>query len=87
MRLNENINYVEKKLYELIFNEYKKLLFSRAETANLIGKSIKTLDNMREDGIGPEYKKRDTPGGKGAVSYPIHAIVEYLLSENYKTAS
>ena len=77
----------EKNIYELIFGEYKKLSFTRAEAAKLLNRSVKTLDNMRESGIGPGYQKHDTPGGKGAVLYPIHEIVEYILKENYKTAS
>lgn len=81
------MNNAEKTMYEVVFNEYKKLSFTRIETAKLIGRSVKTLDNMREEGIGPEYTKKDTPGGKGAVMYPIYAIIEYMHRTNYKTAS
>ncbi len=75
---------MERIMYELIFNEYKKLSFKRVETAKLIGKSVKTLDTMRGEGMGPEYSKNDTPGGKGAVMYPIHSIIAYILRDDYK---
>ncbi len=78
------MNNIERTMYELIFNEYKKLSFTRVETAKLIGKSVKTLDNMKSSGFGPEYSKEDTPGGKGAVTYPIHSIVAYMLRDDYK---
>ncbi len=80
------MNNAERTMYELIFNEYKKLSFTRKETAKLISESVKTLDNMKDSGIGPEYTKKDTPGGKGAVKYPIHAIIAYLFRDNNKTA-
>ena len=38
----------ERTMYELIFNEYKKLSFTRAETAKLIGRSIKTFSRISE---------------------------------------
>lgn len=81
------MNNIERTMYELIFSEYKKLSFTRAETAKLIGKSVKTLDNMKCSGVGPEYSKEDTPGGKGAVMYPIQSIIAYIFRDNYeKTA-
>lgn len=81
--LNKNIS--KEIMYTLLFNEHKTLFFTRTETAKLLNRSIKTLDNMREAGRGPEYQKDNTPGGKGAVMYPIQAIVEFKFSHNYRT--
>ena len=81
------MNDIKKTMYALIFSEYKKLAFTRKETAKLICKSVKSLDNMKKSGVGPEYSKNDTPGGKGGVTYPIQSIVEYIYRVNYeKTA-
>jgi len=82
----KHISEIEKLIYLLVFNEYKKLFFTRAEAAQLINRSLKTLDNMKKDGVGPGYQKDETPGGKGAVMYPLQSIVEFKYSDDYKTA-
>jgi hypothetical protein len=41
---------------------------------------------MREQGIGPSYKKLDSKSKNGTVIYPLQEIVKYLTESNIQTA-
>jgi len=56
------------------------------ETAKLLNVSLATLYRMREQGIGPSYKKLDSKSKNGTVVYPLQEIVRYLTESNVKTA-
>ena len=75
----------QKELYSLMLPSYGAIL-SQKETAGAIKKSIPTLYRMREQGIGPSYKKLKSKSKNGTVVYPLQEIVRYLTESNVKTA-
>jgi hypothetical protein len=56
------------------------------KTAEIINCSVATLYRMREQGVGPSYKKMDSKSKNGAIVYPLQEIVRYLTESNVKTA-
>jgi len=74
----------QKELYSLMLPVYGPVL-NQKEVANTIKKSLATLYRMREQGIGPSYKKLDSKSKNGTVIYPLQEIVRYLTESNIKT--
>ena len=74
----------QKELYSLMLPVYGPVL-NQKEAANTIKKSLATLYRMREQGIGPSYKKLDSKSKNGTVVYPLQEIVRYLTESNIKT--
>ncbi len=63
-----------------------QLFYTKAQTARVIGLSAVTLDRMKANGVGMEYKKVVTGGGmNGRVMYPIGEIARFYF-DNVKTA-
>ena len=56
------------------------------KTAEILNTSLVTLYRMREQGIGPGYKKLDSKCKNGTVIYPLQEIVRYLTESNVQTA-
>lgn len=75
----------QKELYSLMLKEYGAVL-KQNKTAELLNVSLATLFRMREQGIGPSYKKLDSKSKNGTVVYPLQEIVKYLTESNVKTA-
>ena len=76
----------QREIYSLMLPQYGAVL-NQKETAHVIKKSLATLYRMREQGIGPSYKKCDNSKSKnGTVVYPLQEIVRYLTESNVKTA-
>jgi len=75
----------QREIYSLMLPQYGAVL-NQKETAQVIKKSIPTLYRMREQGIGPSYKKCESNSKNGAVVYPLQEIVRYLTESNVKTA-
>ena len=67
----------QKELYSLMLPAYGAVL-SQNEASKCLKKSIPTLYRMREQGIGPSYKKLDSKSKNGTVVYPLQEIVRYL---------
>lgn len=61
-------------------------LVKQKTTAEILNYSLATLYRMREQGIGPSYKKLDSKSKNGTVVYPLQEIVRYLTESNIKTA-
>lgn len=80
------MNDLQKELYNSLYKKYGKALLSKKETAEIIGVSIPTLDRMRVDGIGMDYKKMPSRSNNGTVKYPLHEVARYLTEQNIKTA-
>lgn len=64
-----------------------QLQYTESQTAKLLGISTATLWRMRNEGIGIDFKKRETnsKSNNGRVLYPISAIADYYFN-NIKTA-
>lgn len=64
-----------------------KLQYTESQTAEILGLSTATLWRMRNQGIGIDFKKRETnsKSKNGRVLYPISAIADYYFN-NVKTA-
>ena len=75
----------QKELYSLMLPIYGAMV-TQKNTAKILSVSIATLYRMRENGIGPSYKKLDSKSKNGAVVYPLQEIVRYLTESNIKTA-
>ena len=74
----------QKELYSLMLPHYGAVL-NQNETAKVIKKSLATLYRMREQGIGPSYKKCESGSKNATVVYPLHEIVKYLTQSNIMT--
>ena len=75
----------QKELFSLMITVYGASI-KQNTTAKILNVSIPTLYRMRENGIGPSYKKQDSKSKNGAVVYPLQEIVRYLTESNIKTA-
>ena len=82
---NKLLTEEQRELYSLMLPTFGAIL-SQKETAEAIKKSLPTLYRMREQGIGPAYKKLDSNSKNGTVTYPLQEIVRYLTESNVKTA-
>lgn len=73
-----------KELTEHLYLHSGTYLLSKKDTAKIIGVSISSLDRLKEQGVGPKYKK--TGNAKNStVKYPIQAIAEYIINNNVNT--
>lgn len=69
---------VEQKLmFETLFNEFKTILLTKDQMAQLSNITVRTLDRHRERGKGCEYRYEG-----GRVYYPLHKVVVYLDKYN-----
>ena len=75
----------QREIYSLMLPTYGAVVKQNA-TAGILNTSVATLYRMRENGIGPSYKKMDSKSKNGAVVYPLQEIVRYLTESNIKTA-
>ena len=75
----------QREIYSLMLPIYGALV-SQKNTAKILNVSVATLYRMREQGIGPSYKKLDSKSKNGTVVYPLQEIVRYLTQSNIKTA-
>ena len=74
----------QRELYSLMLPVYGALV-SQKNTAKKLNVSIATLYRMREQGIGPSYKKMDSKSKNGTVVYPLQEIAKYLTSDLVQT--
>lgn len=75
----------QRELYSLMLPVYGASV-KQSKTTEILNVSLATLYRMREQGIGPSYKKLDSLSKNGSVVYPLHEIVKYLTESNVKTA-
>lgn len=85
MSNNKLLTDEQKELYSLMLPIYGAMV-KQNNTAKILNTSIATLYRMREQGIGPSYKKLDSLSKNGTVVYALHEIVKYLTQSNVKTA-
>ncbi len=64
-----------------------QLQYTETQTAQILGVSSASLWRMRKEGIGIDYKKRETnsKSNNGRIMYPISAIADYYF-DNVRTA-
>jgi predicted DNA-binding transcriptional regulator AlpA len=74
----------QKELYSIMLPVYGAVL-KQNETAKLLNVSLATLYRMREQGVGPSYKKLDSKSKNGTIHFPLQEIVRYLTSNNIVT--
>ena len=82
---NKMLTDEQKELYSLLL-ELHGAMVKQTATTKILNVSLATLYRMRENGIGPSYKKLDSKSKNGAVVYPLQEIVRYLTESNIKTA-
>jgi hypothetical protein len=75
----------QKELYSLMLPVYGAVI-KQNKTKEILNVSLATLYRMRENGIGPSYKKLESESKNGTVVYPLQEIVRYLTTSNVKTA-
>lgn len=75
----------QKQLLSVYLSVYGAIV-KQNKTAEILNVSIATLYRMREQGIGPSYKKLDSKSKNGTVVYPLQEIVRYLTESNIQTA-
>ncbi len=82
---NKMLTDEQKELYSLLL-ELHGAIVKQTATAKILNVSVATLYRMREQGIGPSYKKMDSKSKNGSIVYPLQEIVRYLTQSNIKTA-
>jgi len=75
----------QKELYSLMLPQYGATL-TQSEVATIMKKSLTTLYRMREQGIGPSYRKQKSKSKNGTVMYPLQEIIRYLTESNIQTS-
>ena len=75
----------QRELYSLMLPIYGAVV-KQNKTTGVLNVSLATLYRMREQGIGPSYKKMDSKSKNGTVVYPLQEIVRYLTESNVQTA-
>ena len=75
----------QKELFSLMLPVYGATV-KQNKTSEALNVSLATLYRMREQGIGPSYKKLDSKSKNGTVVYPLQEIVRYLTESNVQTA-
>lgn len=71
----------QRELYSLMLPVYGAVV-KQNKTVKILNVSLATLYRMREQGIGPSYKKLDSKSKNGTVVYPLQEIVRYLTESN-----
>ena len=70
-------------VWNVIFNKYGSLLLTRKQVAEILGKSVATIDRWKKDGLHLQYKK--TGKAKNApVEYPIDTVVNFIMNDHKK---
>jgi hypothetical protein len=75
----------QKELFSLMLPTYGATV-KQNKVAEILNTSLVTLYRMREQGIGPGYKKLESKSKNGTVVYPLQEIVRYMTESNIKTA-
>lgn len=75
----------QRELYSLMLTVYGASV-KQTKTAEILNVSLATLYRMREQGIGPSYKKLDSKSKNGTIIYPLQCIVRHLTESNVQTA-
>jgi hypothetical protein len=65
----------DKMYFEMIFSKYNTLRLNKIQMSEVCNQSESTLDRLRREGMGCEYSKES-----GMVFYPIHEVVNHLLT-------
>lgn len=74
-----------KDICEFLSSKYGSQMLSRNEAADALGISVPTLDRLRADGLGPNYKLIGKKSRNQGVKYPVFAIAEYVFGGNMQT--
>jgi len=75
----------QKELFSLMLPTYGATI-KQSKAVEVLNVSTATLYRMREQGIGPSYKKLNSKSKNGTVVYPLQEIVRYLTESNIQTA-
>jgi len=82
---NKTLTDEQRELISLMLPVYGAMV-KQNKTAEILNVSLATLYRMREQGIGPSYKKLDSKSKNGTVVYPLQEIIRYLTESNVQTA-
>lgn len=81
---NKSLTEEQKELYSLMLSTYGAVI-KQNKVTKILNVSLATLYRMRDQGIGPSYKKLDSKSKNGTVIYPLQEIVKYLTESNIVT--
>lgn len=81
---NKSLTEEQKELYSLMLSVYGAVV-KQNKVTKILNVSLATLYRMRDQGIGPSYKKLDSKSKNGTVVYPLQEIVKYLTESNIVT--
>jgi len=73
---------IKSNLFNLLYDKHGAVILSKKDTAKILNMGVSTLDKLRAEGRGPSYKQE----GLSNVKYNLHAIIEYILKDEIKTA-
>ncbi len=72
----------ESNLFNLLYNQFGAVILSKKDTAKILNMGVSTLDKLRSEGKGPNYKQN----GLSNVKYNLHSVVDYILEGEIQTA-
>lgn len=75
---------MKEQLHKELFGKLNTLLFSRRETAEILGMSTSTLDRLKQKGMGPKFQKNDS-ALNSSVKYSKEEIINYIDGNNNET--
>ncbi|MDD3476293.1 MAG: hypothetical protein PHI38_05445 [Sulfurimonas sp.] len=73
----------KQEIRNLIYKKYGTFLLSRQQTAEVLNKSVATIDRWKKQGLHLEYKKLGK-SKNATIEYPIDSVVNYILNNNQK---
>ena len=73
----------KKEARDLIFAKYGCLLLSRQQVAEVLNKSVATIDRWKKSGIHLEFKKNGD-ARNATIEYSIDTIADYIINNMQK---
>jgi len=73
----------KQEILKVIYEKYGSLLLTRRQVAEILGKSVATIDRWKKDGLYLKYKKMGK-AKNATIEYPIETVVDYIINNNKK---
>lgn len=72
---------IKSNLFNLLYQQYGSVILSKKDAANILGIGVSTLDKLRSECKGPNYKQI----GLGNVKYNLYSLIDYILEGEIQT--
>lgn len=72
---------IKQNLFNLLYKEHGSIILSKKDTAKILNMGVSTLDKLRHECKGPNYKQV----GLSNVKYNLHSVIDYILEGEIQT--